>query len=58
MKAILEINIPRICSDCPLITKVGDCYAWRCIITGNSIEDYPNDNSERHPDCPLKIVPE
>lgn len=56
-KAILELEMPRNCKNCPLkyyLDYSERNYPWEdyaCIITGKGIAD-----KGRRPDCPLKLV--
>jgi hypothetical protein len=56
-KAILELEMPKNCKNCPLkyyLDYSERNYPWEdyaCIITGKGIAD-----KGRQPDCPLKLV--
>ena len=60
MKAILEFeNVPEFCNDCPLgyndYSDIVDT-RLRCVRIQKDVSAYLY--SDRHPDCPLKIIEE
>jgi hypothetical protein len=54
-KAILELEMPESCWDCPCIQDRTETYRWCGVVGG----DCPNPPYEkRRDDCPLKLVEE
>ena len=53
MKAILVINMPKSCWECP-------CYDgyWQCGATGNGFDTQDEIHNQRPDWCPLKPMPE
>ena len=61
-KAIVEIEMPESCDDCPLMKRsIQDLF--RCFKVPEGRKHgfdvgYYTVNNQRHPDCPLKAVEE
>jgi len=61
MKAILEIEMPENCLECGLsykkiIHNVGTFY--ECQALGEEVDCAGKEKTQRHRDCPLKIIDE
>jgi hypothetical protein len=56
MRAILEINLPESCFECPLFSGGNELYPFEtCRATKSILSDYRH---SRDPSCPLKILPD
>lgn len=46
---VLDIDMPKSCSECPLLSEE----VW-CVVTGTSVwQNHIDHNKERLPDCPI-----
>jgi len=61
MKAVYEFDAPESCYMCPFTSPGGNCDSYDCalaMVQGLNKSQNFNWGKARHPDCPLKIVPE
>ena len=55
MSVLIDMEMPKVCGYCALLTHIGDGKPWYCPATGKRIEDAYR---ERNADCPLREVEE
>lgn len=50
MKVMIDMEMPKCCSDCPILYD-----DMLCPITGTNIADWNEIDKQRLPDCPLSV---